>query len=445
MGHYRILEKIGEGGFGLVYKARDEQDGRLVAIKQILLATLSAQEMIEVTDSYNREITLLPKLRHENIPLIYDHFTDPEHWYLVLEYIDGQTLEERLTRSRKGRLPLRKVLEIGIQLCEVLGYLHAQGPPIIFRDIKPANIMITHTGKIFLIDFGIARRYREGQSKDTRPLGSPGYAAPEQYGRTQTTPQTDIYGLGALLQTLLTGKEPLDIQAAGIPTDCEFPLQLQGLISQMMAHDSDQRPASMLTVKQSLQGLLSASDVFSAGRFGNAEWLATIWSFFMGLVGTLLFFGPLPALSSLFILSLFIYFELFKIKSGIQDTKNIKYIPAFFKDIVCTFRSFQSAKDCFNRLTRKDMRVLIKAALTKSSQGAGNYLIGSWLISFVPSFDFLTISVHIIFLLVYVAGIVALSKGWLPFLKRWRQAGGTSQSGRVMQVPLIKQQIRKRP
>lgn len=144
MQRYRIMKKVGEGGFGLVYKARDTQERRYVAIKQITLATLNAREMIEVTDSYNREITILPKLHHYHLPEVYDHFTDPGHWYIVMQYLDGQTLEEKLEQTANGRLTVGEVIYIGTQLCDVLGYLHVQEPPVIFRDVKPANIMSFH-------------------------------------------------------------------------------------------------------------------------------------------------------------------------------------------------------------------------------------------------------------------------------------------------------------
>src|SRR5205085_2594150 len=104
--------------------------------------------------------------------------------------------------------PVEMVLEIGIQLCTVLDYLHTHQPPIIFRDLKPANIMRTADNHVYLIDFGIARHFKPGKAKDTIPLGSKGYAAPEQYGKAQSTPQSDIYGLGATLHQLLMGDDP---------------------------------------------------------------------------------------------------------------------------------------------------------------------------------------------------------------------------------------------
>lgn len=252
-GRYRLLAKIGEGGFGTVYKASDQNShGKLVAIKEINMTTLSTQEKIEVTDTFNREINLLSSLKHTNLPRIHDQFIDPEHWYIVMDYIEGETLEDLLARSPKGRLPVRQAVRIGITLCNVLSYLHNQSPPIIYRDVKPGNIMLTPWGKIYLIDFGIARRYRFGQLRDTGPLGSPGYAAPEQYGRAQTTPQTDIYGLGATLQTQLTGLEPLDVRMQGIPANTRIPRKLQSLITQMMDPDPAKRPASMSKVEEAL-------------------------------------------------------------------------------------------------------------------------------------------------------------------------------------------------
>ena len=252
---YRIISEIGQGGFATVYKAQDLDRRKVVAIKQITLSQLSPQEMIEVTDSYNREIMYLSRLRHEHLPLIYDHFTDPEHWYVVMDYIEGETLDDLLAKARHGRFPVAKVLSIGITLCKVLQYLHTRSPSIIFRDVKPANIMMTGKGRLYLIDFGIARQYRPEQAKDTGPLGSPGYAAPEQYGKAQSTMQTDIYGLGATLQTLLTGKEPLDIQVEGMPPGVTIPKKLQGLLTQMLEPDASKRPQSMEEVKQSLQHL----------------------------------------------------------------------------------------------------------------------------------------------------------------------------------------------
>src|SRR5581483_8841582 len=119
-----------------------------------------------------------------------------------------RTLQQLLKEAQGRPLPVAQVLSYALQLCDVLGYLHRRNPPIIFRDVKPSNVMVNANGQIFLIDFGIARFFKEGQQQDTMLLGSPGYAAPEQHGLSQTNPRTDIYGLGATLHYCLTGRDP---------------------------------------------------------------------------------------------------------------------------------------------------------------------------------------------------------------------------------------------
>lgn len=253
---YKIEREIGQGGYSIVYKARDTaRYGRSVTIKQINLRNLSSRQIIEATETFNRETTLLPGLKHDGIPRFYGHFTDPEHWYLVMEYIAGQTLEDYLqTSTEKGYCSLGDTLRIGIALCLILEHLHLCKPPLIFRDVKPANIMLTRNKRVYLIDFGIARAFSPGKAKDTTPLGSPGYAAPEQYGRGQSDQRTDIYGLGATLQTLLTGCDPLDLRQ-GMPSRSPHPIppEVQRLLDSMMASNPDDRPRSLSIVKQRLQ------------------------------------------------------------------------------------------------------------------------------------------------------------------------------------------------
>lgn len=293
-GRYRIVSLVGEGGFAQVYKAKDnEQRNMLVAVKRINLRGLSAREIIEATDTYNREILYLSQLSHKSLPDIYDHFTDADHWYIVMEYIQGKSLEDRLKTLRKGHFSVQKTLAIGIALCEVLGHLHLQHYPIIFRDLKPANIMTTRKGRLYLIDFGIARYYqRPQQRKDTAPLGSPGYAAPEQYGKAQTTRQTDIYGLGATLQTLLTGKEPLDfLTGSSKLSEYHLSQQLQTLIAHMLEREPDKRPRSVDEVKQSLQRLQKPSFVQQTKRALAFIWYSLVPSAIALLVLFFVFFN----------------------------------------------------------------------------------------------------------------------------------------------------------
>src|SRR5438132_928078 len=256
---YRIINPVGKGGFGAVYKAADLQFGnRLVAIKEMSQSSLSPQELVEATEAFKREALLLAGLTHPNLPRIYEQFTDMGRWYLVMDFIEGETLEEHLSRLKDRKLPVEKVLEIGVQLCNVLEYLHMRQPPIIFRDLKPANVMLTVHGHVYLIDFGIARHFKPGQAKDTTALGSTGYAAPEQYGKAQTTPRADIYALGATLHQLVSGNDPSDtpfhftsLQLLNHP----ILSRLEKLIMQMLEMDAIKRPDTVAIVRQEMQGI----------------------------------------------------------------------------------------------------------------------------------------------------------------------------------------------
>ncbi len=271
---YQIARQVGMGGFGAVYEAEDTQEQRWVAIKEIGLEGLNAQQTIEATGSFNREVEMLSSLQHSSIPRIYEQLTDAEHWYLVMEFVTGETLEEILGRADDGRLPLERVLRIGTQICEVLSYLHSQQPAVIFRDIKPANIMLTPDEKLYLIDFGVARFYKPDKLRDTIAFGSPGYASPEQYGRAQTTPRADIYSLGALLHQMLTGFDPsLDPFHFKSLRECDrsLPYALERLIARMLAEDREQRPASIDDVKSKLREIAAARGMLQWNPAGTQQ------------------------------------------------------------------------------------------------------------------------------------------------------------------------------
>ncbi len=257
---YRLVAQVGKGGFGAVYQAEDTGLGnRLVAIKEMQPSSLKPQELQEATQAFRREALLLAGLTHPNLPRIYDHFSEDGRWYLVMDFIRGETLESLLSKAPGGRLPLAEVLKIGLCLCQVLEYLHTRQPPIIFRDLKPSNVLVTADGTLFLIDFGIARLFKPGQTKDTVAFGSPGYAAPEQYGRAQTTPRSDIYGLGALLHHLLSGHDPAETPFRFAPLADPALAEIDRLIAHMVQMDETSRPASITEVKRALEALAAGA------------------------------------------------------------------------------------------------------------------------------------------------------------------------------------------
>jgi serine/threonine protein kinase len=434
---YFIISQIGQGGFGTVYKAKDcYEKHKLVAIKQISLNGLSPQKMIEATDSYNRELMCLSQLKHENLPRVYDHFTDPEHWYVVMEYIEGKALEDMLTTVRGGHFSVKRVLDIGITLCSVLSYLHAQHPPIIYRDVKPANILITREGRLSLIDFGIARHYRPGQAKDTGPLGSPGYAAPEQYGKAQTTVQSDIYSLGATLQTLLTGKEPLEMLVGGETTDRIKPKELRTLLRQMLERDASKRPQSMDEVKQTLQGFKE----HSAGQRVK-RMLAITGSF---LTNSGLWVMPLVAL----LLSIFLIFFL---NGFFSSPFWIASLSLMLCAIVCRSAHYLH-KEISEASTRLNAKKLLGIVL--------RHLEGSIVYALIPAILFFFIyyiqqgsssendqSASVVFL---VGVVLVFILGGLYFLKEditWllHLVASWRRTSKYEQVPPHQQHIHKRP
>src|SRR5579885_1118083 len=259
-GRYHLLGRIGQGGMGIVYRAEDTHLGnRIVAIKEMSARGLSQEELAEATQAFQREALLLAQLNHPNLPHIYEQLSEGNRWYLVMDYIEGETLETYLARAPGGRLSVQETLQLGMQLASVLSYLHSRQPPIIFRDLKPANIMLTLDGRLYLIDFGIARIFKPGQSQDTTPFGSSGYAAPEQYGKAQTTPQADIFSLGATLHQLLSGTDPSQTPFVFAPLRLGGG-QAAGLaapIRRMVETDRTRRPASMEEVRRELQRLAS--------------------------------------------------------------------------------------------------------------------------------------------------------------------------------------------
>lgn len=271
---YRVVKLIGQGGMGAVYKAEDLRfAGALRAVKELSQSGLDTQQLKEATESFEREALILAQLNHPNLPRIYDHFSENARWYLVMDYVEGETLETRLAQRPDSKCTLAETMQIALQLCTVLHYLHTRPQPIIFRDLKPSNIMLVSGDYIYLIDFGIARFFKAGQSHDTVALGSPGYAAPEQYGRYQTTPSSDIYSLGATLYRMLSGYDPAsdpfqfpELTLPGVPGGDE----VAALVMQMVEMRRDRRPSSALDVRQRLQDIVQRYQIAVAAQAVSA-------------------------------------------------------------------------------------------------------------------------------------------------------------------------------
>ncbi|MGC1678860.1 MAG: serine/threonine-protein kinase, partial [Candidatus Binataceae bacterium] len=202
-GRYRVRKVLGAGGMGRVYLSNDTRlASRPVAVKEMILGDGIAEK--KAIEDFTREATVLARLTHPGIPTLIDHFAENGRHYLVMEFVAGGTLEDALTKAG-GKLSEGQTLRYARQMLEVLDFLHAQTPPIVYRDIKPGNIMIDKDGRAMLIDFGIARFLPKG-GKATM-IGSPGYAPPEQYvGKVE--PRSDLYSIAATMHHLLSGRDP---------------------------------------------------------------------------------------------------------------------------------------------------------------------------------------------------------------------------------------------
>lgn len=257
-GRYVIVNRLGKGGFGAVYKVADQRlAGSVWAIKEMSDAALhDPAEKAQAVAAFQHEAQLLARLVHPNIPKVTDYFAENNRHYIVMEYVAGETLEDRLARQR-APVSEQEVRRWAEQLCDVLAYLHSQNPPIVFRDLKPGNIMLTPQGQIKLIDFGIARLFKPGRSTNTEPLGTPGFAPPEQWGKTQTDGRSDVYSLGVVLHHLLTLYDPAS-------TPFQLPLvrrlqpsvsaQMEQVIARATQQQMHQRYQSVFELKQALVG-----------------------------------------------------------------------------------------------------------------------------------------------------------------------------------------------
>ncbi len=264
---YRILGVIGVGGMGAVYQARDqrfEDVARLCAVKEMINMAQDQQTREQTVKNFKREAELLATLSHPAIPQIFDFFSFGDRSYLVMEYIQGKDLEAILN-STSQYLPTDQIIQWAIEICDVLAYLHNHKPePIVFRDMKPSNVMIDHHRRVRLIDFGIAKTMQVGQQGTT--IGTEGYSPPEQY-KGEASPAADIYALGASLHHLLTRRDPrleppFSFEQNPVRSiNSNVSEDLDAIVMRALAYDQKDRYSTADAMKQSLESLLHGNGI----------------------------------------------------------------------------------------------------------------------------------------------------------------------------------------
>ncbi len=234
-GRFQVLDLIAQGGMGAVYRVADTRlRGKVWALKEMSEEGLGHEERQTAIQQFQQEAHMLAALQHPNLPQVIDVFEEWDKHYLVMDYVEGQTLE-KILQGTGCPLPEPRVLAWAEQLCDVLAYLHAQSPPIIYRDLKPANVMEENQTRVLkLIDFGIARFHKTGKTRDTVAIGTPGYAPPEQYGKGQSDARSDVYALGVVLHQLLTNYDPSQ-NPFHLPPACDLNPDVSADVEQAIA------------------------------------------------------------------------------------------------------------------------------------------------------------------------------------------------------------------
>jgi serine/threonine protein kinase len=275
-GRYSIDRLLGGGGMGMVYLARDQRlANRPCAIKEMVDHFIDQAQRIEANEYFAREADTLAQLKHQAIPAITDRFELANRHYLVMEYVEGRNLEEELA-VRGEPLPEGLVIDIARQLCDVLIYLHGLAPPIIYRDMKPSNVMLNSNGRVVLVDFGIARLFKAAR-KGTM-IGTLGFAPPEQY-QGLVDPRSDIYSLGATLHYVLTGRDPEKFPPFSFPPVRDLrpavSSNLAGAIDAALAYEMDGRPGRIQEFRDMMlygRGLDSARVSSTSGTGGLSQY-----------------------------------------------------------------------------------------------------------------------------------------------------------------------------
>jgi len=253
---YTVVKTIGGGAFGTVYLVSDSSHfGAWRAMKEMMEADIPFGERQEAVELFAREVKILKSLNHPGLPQIFDSFEIGGSHYIVMEYIYGKTLEEKI-KSRNCAYDWEEVLPWAEELCEILLYLHTRRPePVIFRDLKPSNIIITPNEDVMLIDFGIARHYSQRKVRDTYFMGTPGFSPPEQYGRGQSDGRSDVFALGATMYRLLT-KADMEQYSMKFPPLSQLspsvPQWLEKVIVKCLAVNPGERYQSVLPLLRDL-------------------------------------------------------------------------------------------------------------------------------------------------------------------------------------------------
>lgn len=244
-GRYRVVKPLGGGGMKLVYLAEDLRlAARRCALAEVVDNFTSPDTQRQAVEAFQREADMLARLSNEHIPRVFDRFSEQNHHYLVMEYIDGVTLEEEMKRAG-GRIAEPRVIDIALQILDTLSYLHGLEPPVIYRDLKPSNVMLVANGQAKLIDFGIARHFQPEQNATM--IGTQGYAPPEQY-RGKVELRSDLYALGATMHHALSGRDPANEAPFSFPplaTLCpDLEPALAALVDDALAYDVERRVPS---------------------------------------------------------------------------------------------------------------------------------------------------------------------------------------------------------
>jgi len=246
LSRYTLKKRLGQGGMGVAYLVEDTaQDNALCVLKQLSINEATPEEHEEAARFFKREVDILRRLKHPGVVKLFDAYvTEDRNYFLVMDYINGHNLEEVI--KTWGTLSSEATIEIGLQCCEILEYLHEHKPSIVYRDLKPSNVMLTPEGQIVFIDFGIARSILPAQPA-TRVVTT-GYSPPEQYfGRPE--PRSDLYALGATLGQLLTGVRPKPLTVSTpMQLNRDVMHSLDDLIRRLTAHSPDDRPPSARAV-----------------------------------------------------------------------------------------------------------------------------------------------------------------------------------------------------